>query len=90
MIARFLGTGALVASLASAPFQCGSSNNAGRTEESAGDALYDLAMDFRAKGNEAAARDTLRYLVDHFPSNRHVPEARAELESATPGPKQPK
>jgi hypothetical protein len=36
-------------------------------------------MDFRAKGNEQAARDTLRYLVEHYPSNRHVPAARAEL-----------
>jgi hypothetical protein len=77
----------LLASLA-APLQCGSgSEPAVRPEDSAGDALYALAQDFHAKGNEPAAKETLRYLVDHYPSNRHVPAARAELsEGAAPAP----
>lgn len=80
MIARLLGAGLVVAALGGAPFQCGSSSNPEtRREDTAGDALYALAMDFRAKGNEAAAKDTLRYLVEHYPSNRHVPAAREEL-----------
>jgi len=66
-----------------APFQCGSSNDpALRREDTAGDALWDLAQEFRKKGNEQAARETLRYLVEHYPSNRHVPAARAELEGS--------
>ncbi len=49
-------------------------------EDSPGDALYGLAEDFRAKGNEEALMQTLRFLVEKYPSNRHVPAARAELE----------
>jgi TolA-binding protein len=55
-----------------------------RQEDSAGDALYALAQDFRAKGNEQAAKDTLRYLIAHYPSNRHVPAARDELGEGSP------
>jgi hypothetical protein len=80
---RLIGTGLLVASLG-APLQCGGGSELPR-EDSAGDALYNLAQDFRVKGNEQAAKDTLRYLVEHYPSNRHVPAAREELgESAAP------
>lgn len=76
---RLLGTGLVVAILG-APLQCGGgSESAARHEDSAGDALYSLARDFRAKGNEPAAKDTLRYLIEHYPSNRHVPAAREEL-----------
>lgn len=74
-----LAAGLLVASLG-APFQCGSgASNAPPREDTAGDALYALAQEFRAKGNEEAARDTLRYLVENYPSNRHAPAAREEL-----------
>jgi hypothetical protein len=86
-VIRLLGAGLIVASLG-APLQCGSgSDPAVRREDSAGDALFNLAQDFRAKGNEPAAKDTLRYLVEHYPSNRHVPAARAELGDSTTTPK---
>jgi hypothetical protein len=82
-VKSLLGASFLAVSIGSslgAPLQCGSGSEPSvRREDSAGDALYGLAQDFRAKGNEAAAQDTLRYLVDHYPSNRHVPAARAEL-----------
>ena len=85
MISRIVGTGLVVASLGGAPLQCGSGPDPGlRLEDTAGDALWSLAQDFRAKGNEQAARDTLRYLVEHYPSNRHVPAARAELDGPAP------
>lgn len=87
MISRLVGAGLIVFSLGNAPFQCGGGgSNDVRAEDTAGDALYNLAMDFRAKGNEQAARDTLRYLVDHYPSNRHVPAARADLGEAASAP----
>jgi len=80
--ARVVSAGVLVASLGNAPLQCSRSNDANtRREDSAGDALYALAEDFRARGNETAARETLRFLIDHYPSNRHVPHAREELGS---------
>jgi hypothetical protein len=76
---RQLGAGMLALALG-APLQCGGGKDpAVRREDSAGDALYGLAQEFRAKGNEDAARVTLRYLVEHYPSNRHVPAAREEL-----------
>jgi hypothetical protein len=86
---RFAFAGAaLVAALGTAPLQCGhGSDSKLRTEDDAGDALYALAQDFRAKGDEPASKQTLRYLVEHYPSNRHVPEARAELAGdAKPSP----
>lgn len=87
MIGRLTFAGLVVASLGGAPLQCGSGPDPGtRLEDTAGDALWSLAQDFRAKGNEQAARDTLRYLVEHYPSNRHVPAAKAELEGTSSPP----
>jgi hypothetical protein len=85
---RLLTAGALLAALGNAPLQCGRDPDpALRGEDSAGDALYALADEFRAKGDEPARSRTLRYLVEHYPSNRHVPAARTELASAgEPGP----
>jgi hypothetical protein len=82
------GAGAiLLASLGSAPIQCKHDPDPNlRREDSAGDALYALAQDFRAKGNEQAARETLRFLVEKYPSNRHAPAAKAELDGAGPPP----
>ncbi len=83
MIMRIAATSALAAVLSGAPLQCRHDPDPSvRREDSAGDALYALAEDFRAKGNDAAATDTLRFLVQRYPSNRHVPAARAELEGA--------
>jgi hypothetical protein len=85
-VIRAAAASLLVATIV-APLQCGGGGSAdgARHEDSAGDALYALAQDFRAKGNVTASHDTLRYLVDHYPSNRHVPAAREELgEGAAP------
>jgi hypothetical protein len=80
-----LGAGALLASLGHAPMQCGhGSSGGGAHEDAPGDALYALAQDFHAKGNDEASRQTLRYLVEKYPSNRHAPAARAELEASAP------
>ena len=79
---RVVAAAALVAALGNAPLQCGHGSDSGVHEDSAGDSLYGLAQDFRAKGNEEASRQTLRYLIEHYPSNRHVPAARAELDAA--------
>ena len=81
---RIVTAGALLAALGSAPMQCRHEPDPNlRREDSAGDALYALALDFRAKGNEDSAKQTLRYLVEHYPSNRHVPAAREELGGAS-------
>ena len=70
----------LGASLTLAPFQCARDPDPNlRREDTAGDALWALAQDFRGRGNEPAARETLRYLVVKYPSSRYAPAAREEL-----------
>ena len=77
---RIVTAGALLAALGTAPLQCRRDPDPSlRREDNAGDALYALAKDFRAKGDEESARQTLRFLVQRYPSNRHVPAVRAEL-----------
>lgn len=86
---RLVAAGTLIASLGFAPLQCRRDPDPNlRREDSPGDALYALAQDFRTKGNEDAAKQTLRFLVERYPSNRHVPAARAELDGeSTPDTK---
>lgn len=82
--AATLAAGALV-SLGNAPLQCAKKPDPDlRVEDTAGDALWDLAEDFRAKGNPQAARETLQFLVERYPSNRHADTARAALEGGGP------
>lgn len=80
MIRTLLGGSIFVASLSTAPMQCRREPQPElRREDTAGDALFELAMDFRRHGNEQAARETLRFLVEHYPSNRRAELARVEL-----------
>lgn len=80
MIRSVLAAGVLASFLGSAPIQCSRTPDPNdRREDTAGDALWDLAEDFKAKGNEEARKNTLRFLVEKYPSNRHVPAAREEL-----------
>src|SRR5690349_16576963 len=68
-----------------APFQCAHAPDpSARREDTAGDALWALAEDFRAHHEEAAARATLTFLVEHYPSSRHAPAARADLAASAP------
>lgn len=70
----------LSASLSLAPFQCARDPDPNlRREDTAGDALWALAQDFRARGNEPSARETLAYLVAKYPSSRYARAAREEL-----------
>lgn len=75
-----LAVAALAASLSFAPLQCGSRTEPGYVmEDTAGDALWALAGDFEKKGDSAAAKATLEYLVAHYPSSRYAPAARDKL-----------
>jgi hypothetical protein len=86
-VTKTIVAGALAAALASnAPLQCGHKPDPDVRVEEAGDALWDLAMQLRAQGNEEGARQTLRYLVEKYPSNRHVPAAKADLAGSPPAP----
>lgn len=61
-----------------APFQCASDPDPDRAmEDSAPGALWELSERFAQRGDEDARRETLRHLVERYPSSREA--RRAEL-----------
>ncbi len=80
-----VGVLAAAASLSIAPMQCAHKPDPDlRREDSPDDALWGLAQDLHARGNDAAAHEALRYLLAKYPSSRHAAEARAELGAGAP------
>jgi hypothetical protein len=76
--------GLLLAAIGLAPMQCAHEPDpALRQEDTAGDALWALALRFEAQHDDAAEKETLRYLVEKYPSSRHVAEAKAKLGGAS-------
>lgn len=64
-----------------APIQCSHEPDPSvRTEDTAGDALWDLAHDFEARGDHTAAQHTLDALVTRYPSSRHKDAAKDLLD----------
>ncbi len=63
--------------------QCQSDDPSTRRYESPGDALYDLAQEFRAQGKQQAYEETLRFIIERYPSSRRAVTAKAELEEAS-------
>jgi outer membrane protein assembly factor BamD (BamD/ComL family) len=77
---RILTALTLAFSFANAPLQCASEpEHSLRREETPGEALYGLAQQFKAKGNEQAWRQTLEYLVARYPNSRFAEMARQDL-----------
>jgi hypothetical protein len=76
-LAALLLTSAL---LGQAPLQCASDpDDSLRRYETPGEALYDLATQFKAKGDAKAWRTTLEYLIARYPNSRHAEMARTDL-----------
>jgi outer membrane protein assembly factor BamD (BamD/ComL family) len=76
----------LLASASFAPFQCASEADPNkRREEEPGEALYGLAEQFKAKGEQVARADTLRYLIKKYPTSRFAERARLDLSEAETG-----
>jgi hypothetical protein len=66
--------------LAVAPFQCASDPDPKKAmEEEPGQALYGLARKFHERGDERARVETLRYIVDRYPSSRFAEMAKQDL-----------
>lgn len=77
-----LGPLVLLAAVARAPYQCASEVDPDRrVYEDPSEALYDLAGRFEARGDRGAQRDTLRFLVERYPSSRFAHMARKDLEA---------
>jgi outer membrane protein assembly factor BamD (BamD/ComL family) len=82
---RSIASVAFVASLASAPFQCASKEDPNRKmEEEPADALYQLAQKFKAEGDVKSAQETLKFIVERYPSSRFAETARRELQEPAP------
>ncbi|MGH7281288.1 MAG: tetratricopeptide repeat protein [Polyangiaceae bacterium] len=66
--------------VAIAPIQCAHDPDPNaRREDTAGDALWSMAMHFETEHDDQAAKETLAYLVQEYPSNRHTEAAKTEL-----------
>jgi outer membrane protein assembly factor BamD (BamD/ComL family) len=77
---RALGALLLAASV-SAPIQCGSKPRPElRMEEEPAEALYKLAERFAAQGDKKARIDTLRFIVERYPTSRFAQAAKLDLE----------
>ncbi|KYF91822.1 hypothetical protein BE17_42010 [Sorangium cellulosum] len=77
-----LGPLVLLAAVARAPYQCASEVDPDRRiYEDPSEALYDLAERFKARGDRGAHADTLRFLVERYPSSRFAEMARRDLEA---------
>lgn len=63
--------------------QCGSEPDPAKAlEETPGEAVYRLALQFREQGDEEAWAATLRFLVENYPSSRFAEMAKVELAEA--------
>jgi hypothetical protein len=77
----------VAALLGYAPLQCsGEPDPALRRYETPGEALYDLAGQFKSKGDEKAWRSTLEYLVARYPNSRFASMARDDLKKSSDKP----
>ena len=80
MLLRSLVPLLLLASTATAPFQCAKTNDPNlRTEEDPSQVLYDLADAFHKKNDEHARAETLHFLIAKYPSSRYAEMARQDL-----------
>ena len=77
----------LVATAATAPVQCGETPESElRLDETPGDALWQLAQRFESEHDHAAAVQTMRFLVERYPSSRWARAAREALADAGASP----
>ncbi len=83
---RILAAILCAALLGQAPLQCASDpEDKLRRYETPGEALYDLATQFKAKGDEKAWRTTLEYLIARYPNSRHAEMAKVDLAESKGG-----
>ena len=85
-LVRLLAAAALASALGWAPLQCASDPGPEmRRWEEPGEALYGLAGQFKARGDSAAWKSTLEYLVAHYPNSRFAKRARDDLQPPPKG-----
>jgi hypothetical protein len=70
--------------LGTAPYQCKSNDPERAREDTTGEALWQLCGRFAAAGDDAAARKTLDYLIERYPSSREAKRAKEERDAEHP------
>jgi outer membrane protein assembly factor BamD (BamD/ComL family) len=86
MILRMFAAPVVAFAFAAAPLQCAHDTDPAHCwDDAPGDGLWDLARRFRDHHDDAAARGTLEFLVERYPSSRYAPAAREELARETDG-----
>jgi outer membrane protein assembly factor BamD (BamD/ComL family) len=84
---RLLAAAVTIASVGSAPFQCARKPGPeARLEDEPGQALYALAQQFKAEGNDRARTETLEYIVKQYPTSRYAEQARLDLGKTVSSP----
>lgn len=77
---RVLVAPLVAAAFAVAPLQCPHDTDPAHCwDDAPGDGLWDLAQKFHDHHDDAAARGTLAFLVERYPSSRFAPAAREQL-----------
>jgi hypothetical protein len=80
MILRLAVAGLVAGAASIAPLQCAHDPDPTlRREDTAGDALWALSQKFETEHDTTSAKETLQYLVDTYPTNRHVADAKLEI-----------
>jgi TolA-binding protein len=80
---RGVGLVMITAALGGAPVQCGSNSDpANAYEETPGEALYQLAEQFKQRGDADSWKLTLQHLVARYPSSRFAVAAKQDLMDA--------
>ncbi|MFW5926248.1 MAG: hypothetical protein ACOCV4_08790 [Myxococcota bacterium] len=73
--------------LGTAPFQCASDPDPNRRmEDSAPEALWELSERFEDRGDDGARRETLRHLIERYPSSRYARRAELALDESDEAP----
>lgn len=74
--------GSALVALSVAPFQCPSKPDPSRVrEDTPGEALFDLAVQFGKAGDKEGEIRTLQYLVAKYPRSRFAVRAESDLEA---------
>lgn len=80
---RIIAITVLASALGGAPLQCAKEpEHQQREYETPAEALYELAQTFTKRGETAAWRQTLEYLVERYPNDRYAKKAQADLAAA--------
>lgn len=75
-----------IALLGTAPFQCAHDPDASEhAHDTPSEALWTLSEQFKANGETQARNETLRMIVDRYPTSREADQAREALGSTGGG-----